>query len=355
MSRGSGLIAGTPDFRVALIETLRERIPTGEGGTVEFGEGEWVSRNTVIYRGRIGTQRVVAKAHVTKPASVLAVEHDMMRSMEGVLADGMVRGLRPMAMLDELGVLVTEEEEGKSLRELIEDACRRPNEAWRNAVQGVDAAADGLRAFHQAFAPTSGVGESATQDVRWYLDFSPKNILVRPSIARQRPELILMDPPEVERWGNPAEDIGVFCFGVARVRFLPRFVANPSVRRITDLLKAAFIRRYFGPTESAMSTALKQIEAAEGRRALQAIYWYARPWRYPSMAKEVLRLAYLGPLTAVYRSAGLHRSHRRIESILQRSEEWWEKFPQRAPIGSSSSIGARNTRPSEHPDAQSSR
>jgi hypothetical protein len=308
---------GTPAFHRALAEALGKRLHSSD--SLELLKATWVSRNTVIYRCVVGDSQLIAKVQLTKPPSVVVAEYHMLRDMENRLNGSAARGLRPVAVLEDLGVLVTEEEAGETLREVIESACRRPEKAWLRAVAGVDAAARALRAFHGAYRRPLGAGQS---EVRWYLDFSPKNVLIQSGMAGQGlPPVVLMDPPEEERWGSPHEDIGGFCYDMTRVRFLPEFLWNSSVAQSIDRLKARFIHQYFLPTNPHdLIQVLPEIRAAEYRRASQALRWYLKPWRFRSVGKEVLRLCYLGPLTAAYRARGLRLSHSNITELLQRGE-----------------------------------
>jgi hypothetical protein len=287
-----------------------------------------VSRNTVIYRGVVDGRRIVAKAQLTKPASVVVAQFHMLADMLRRLDGSGTRSLRPVAVLEDLGVLVTEEEAGESLRAWIEAGLRGKDEDWTRAVAGVDAAARALRCFHAAYQRPVAVGVSALREVRWYLDYSPKNVLIAAGGAD--PAVVLMDPPEEERWGSPYEDIGGFCYGMTRIRFLPEFLGDHASRRTIDQLKAWFIRQYHaGDTAPPGAAALGEIEAAEYRHASQALRRYMKPWRYRPVAKEVLRLCYLGPLTALYRHRALRRSYGAVARLLQQGEDGWDQFPVR--------------------------
>jgi hypothetical protein len=204
------------------------------------------------------------------------------------------------------------------LRTVIEAACRNPEEGWSRAVACVGAAAQALRTFHDAYERPSRSGSIDQPCVRWYLDFSPKNILVQSEgSGKDEPRIILLDPPEDDRWGSPCEDVGGFCYDMTRICFLPEFLAKRSARQTIDRLKACFIRSYYESTHVASQDyPLREIEAAEYRRASQALIWYTKPWRYDAVMKEVLRLCYLGPLTALYRTRGLPRSYRTVGQLL---------------------------------------
>jgi hypothetical protein len=318
---------GTPEFRRLLTDALRKRL--SDSGTLDVLDGTEVSRNTVIYRCLAGNRWLIAKAQMTKPPAVAVAEYQMLREMQDRLSASAVRGLRPVTVLEDLGVLVTEEEAGESLRTLIEEACRRPQDAWLAAVTGVRAAARALREFHNAYERPPRSGFSGRPEVRWYLDFSPKNVLIVSStIGEGTPSVVLMDPPEAERWGSRCEDIGGFCYDLTRVRFLPEFLWRPSAARHIDRLKAWFIHQYFLATRvEDLVLALPEIRAAERRRASHALSWYLKPWRYRSVGKEILRLCYLGPLTAVYRKWGLPLSHRNVAELLQEGEAMVARAP----------------------------
>lgn len=312
---------GSPEFTGRLLSALEDDPRVRSLGPVELTSVEKVSRNTIIYRCTAGSTRLVAKAQLTKPGAVVSAEFDMLRDMGRRLGGSPVRSLNPIALFPELGVLLTEEEGGTSLREILEVACRDPRGGWERAESALRASAEALRAFHDAYEADDA---HRTSDVRRYLDFSPKNLLIQDQQRNpSRGRVVLMDPPEEEVWGKRTEDIGGFCFDVTRIGFLPRFLLRWPVRRRIDRLKAQFISDYYGELGNQRTAVLEAVKEAEGRRAMQALRWYSRPWRYPSVVKETARLCYLGPLTAAYRFGGIHRSHSGIRRLLAsvRSQE----------------------------------
>jgi hypothetical protein len=307
---------GTPAFQQALMSALQTRLGATYGPP-QIRTMQRASRNTVVYRGLLGATPIVAKAQLTKPASVAVAEYHMLRALEHTSLGPAVRALRPVAVLEELGVLVTEEELGEHVRTVIEAACRRPEAGWNRAVAAVSLAAGALRSFHNAYASPADDRSGPSARVRCYLDFSPKNLLIR-GCESSGMEMILMDPPEEEKWGSRCEDIGGFCFDMSRIRFMPGNLGSRAVAERVDRLKACFIEQYFDTLDVVALTAqLPGIAAAEHRRATQALGWYLRPWRYPSVLRETLRLCYLGPLTALYRAAGLRASYRNVDGLLR--------------------------------------
>jgi hypothetical protein len=315
----NGPAPGTAPFRRALIEALNGALAEAGCDSAEITSEEQVSRNTLIYRCRIAGKRLVAKAQLTKPPWVVVAEYRMLLDMAGTLGTGPVRALRPVAVFEHLGTLVTEEEEGVFVRTLLVEALAGDEAAWRRGLTAIEAAAAALRVFHASYT-----GATRGEDIPWarsYLDFSSKNILLKPERAPGgRPHVVLLDPPEEERWVHPTEDIGVFCFDMARIVFLPRFVLRPGVRSRVDHMKLAFIRHYY-QTSVLDRGILDRIEAAERRRADQTLKWYLVPWRYGSVVKETARLCYLGPLTAGYRMRGVRRSYARLAHLLTESTD----------------------------------
>jgi len=317
------MIPGSPEFRAALLSALQNVPAVRTLGPVEIRTEERVSRNTVIYRCRAGSTPLVAKAQLTKPPAVAAAEFRMLREMQDTFGQGTIRALRPVALLDELGVVVTHEEGGDPLRSLIERALVSSGPCWDLATSVVEAAARALRLFHDSSVERLQEPREATDQVRCYMDFSSKNILVR---WRDRdsaePELVLMDPPEEEKWGDRTDDIGVYCFDLARVRFDPRFVAKPGVSKRLDRLKAHFIKSYYGDLGSKdLKHMLRKIVSAERRRAGQTLGWYLRPWRYDRMLREVARLLYLAPLTVAYLVGGSRLGAKRVSASIRTLEE----------------------------------
>src|SRR5690606_30415222 len=129
-----------------------------------------------------------------------------------------------------------------------------------------------------------------------YLDFSPRNLMIQKDLGEGgRVRVVLMDPPEEEVWASRTEDIGGFCFDVTRIGFLPRFVFKRSVQHQIARFKALFVSGYYEACGERITAVLGQVKDAECRRAVQALQWYSKPWRYPSMVKETARLCYLGP------------------------------------------------------------
>lgn len=317
---------GTSEFRTALLSSLEKESSRRSLGPVTIVSEEWVSRNTIVYRCRMGAQRFVAKAQATKPAAVVMAEYDMLQDMARRFRKRRVRGLRPVAMFPDLGVLVTEEEDGKALRELVEEACVGSKRQWVEATSAVEASAVALHLFHDTYGERSDPDTAGMVCVRWYMDFSPKNVLVKSlSEELEVPEVVLMDPPEEEKWKARTEDIGGFCYDLARTRYLPRFIWRPAVSRKIDWFKARFIHSYYQAAgDQYGEQALEHIKEAEYRRATQALKWYLTPWRYNSVLKETLRLCYLGPLTATYRVSGIHRSHSNVRRLLNDEAVGWE-------------------------------
>jgi hypothetical protein len=313
------VIPGSQEFRAALLSALGNAPAVKALGPVEIRTEERVSRNTVIYRCRAGPALLVAKAQMTKPPEVAAAEYRMLRELQGTFGEGKIRALRPIALIDHLGVVVTHEEAGDTLRSLIERALVSSDRAWDRVTSGVGAAAKALRLFHDRSVAPLRTRPGETDRVRCYMDFSSKNILLRwrdPDSAE--PELVLMDPPEEERWGDRTEDIGVFCFDLARVRFHPRFVAKSRVSKRLDWLKAGFIKSYYGDLRSIdLEHTLGKITSAERRRAREALGWYLRPWRYDRMLTEIARLLYLAPLTVSYLAGGSRFSARRVRAFMR--------------------------------------
>lgn len=296
-------------FRQALRSALL-RIPSLRFyGEASVAPGKAVSRNTVIYRCRIGPERFVAKVQPTRSKAVALAEFRMLQDLQRNLGAGRIRALQPVAYLEDLGVLVTREEDGRSLRELVQGELLSPASFKEPVEAAVRAAAEALRLFHDRY-------EQANL-VRQYMDFSTKNILVTVRPDGGPPDVVLMDPPEEEIWGSREADIGVMCFDLARIRFLPQFVWRRSVSRRLNRWKALFISHYHGGDRGAVHSAdLDRIHEAERLRARQTLGFYLRPWRYGSIGREIARSCYLFPLTCAYYMVGSRRSAVDIRRLL---------------------------------------
>jgi hypothetical protein len=304
-------------FRQALRSALTGIPSLRSHGEAWVSPGEMVSRNTIIYRCRIGTERLVAKVQPTRPRAVALAEFQMLQDLQRTLGTGQVRAVQPVAYLEDLGVLVTREESGRSLRDLVEDMLRDPGSSEAPVRAAIKAAAEALRLFHDRYRKGS--------DVRWYMDFSTKNILITHTLNDGVPEVVLMDPPEEELWGCREEDIGILCFDLARIRFLPQFVWRSTVPRRLDRLKALFIYHYYSHEQLVTQSrswddVLDRIGDAELRRVRQTLRWYLKPWRYERIGKEILRSCYLIPLTTLYHVAGHRRSREDVGCLLAADE-----------------------------------
>ena len=300
-------------FRQALRSALTGVPSLRSPGEAWVSPGEMVSRNTIIYRCRIGAERLVAKVQLTRPGAVALAEFRMLQDLQRTLGTGRIRALQPVAYLEGLGVLVTREESGRSLRELVVDGLRNPGSFEAPVRAAIKAAAQALRLFHDRYQEGS--------DVRWYMDFSTKNVLITPALSDGVPGVVLLDPPEEELWGCREEDIGILCFDLARIQFLPQFVWRRTISRRLDRLKALFIYHYYSPEQRVTQSrswddVLDRIGDAELRRTRQTLRWYLRPWRYEPIGKEIARSCYLVPLTALYLVAGHRRSREDLGFLL---------------------------------------
>lgn len=291
---------GSIEFKERLIARLGES--TAEDIVVH--EVRASSRNTVIYRVRAGETPLICKAELaTRPASVQC-EYEMLLELQRRLS-GPVRPLVPVAVYPEIGVLVTREEPGETVRRYIDRAVADPK--LRGTVEDLmDPCAEALHRFHGAFgiARHDGLEHACS-----YMDFHPGNLLVT---SEERRTLVMMDPPPKEPMKPVHFDIGTFCFGIARAGFTP-YALGRFPQQWLDKLKADFVAAYFRrlgrPVRASDLSSMKRFER---RRAGRAVLRYAQFFRYRNWLREFARLAWFSPIIGAYVALHLPRSYRRL-------------------------------------------
>jgi hypothetical protein len=273
---------------------LLERLRADLGGDPAIVAVTDTSRHTRIYRVRTQTMALVCKAERGTRKSMLEAEFRKLVELQQRLAGSGLRSLEPVAVYPELGVLVTREEPGETVRAYIDRGIA--SAALRGEAEALMApCAEVLFGFHRLF------GQS-------YTDFHPGNLLVTPR------GLVMMDPPPLERDRTPQWDLGLFCFGIARAGFAPLAIAR-SPQRWLDELKAGFVAAYFGRLGRAVTRddleAIRASERARGRRAMRS---YARFRRFPNWPLELVRMAWFCPVIAAYLAWRLPRSYAGLEA-----------------------------------------
>jgi hypothetical protein len=287
-------------FGERLIRRLRETV----AAEVIIDSVKASSRNTVIYRVRANGDPLVCKAELaTRPSSVER-EYEMLRELQQRLS-GAVRSLVPVAVYPELGVLVTREEPGETVRKYIDDAVANPQA--RGFVEGLmDTCAEALHRFHGAFGISR---ERGIEHACNYIDFHPGNLLLT---CKEQRTLVMMDPPPKEPPRPVHFDIGMFCFGIARAGFTP-WALGRFPQRWLDQLKADFVAAYFRRLDRPVSPGdLLRIHAAERHRARRAVLRYSQFFRYRNWPRELARLAWFAPIIGVYVAFHLPTSYRRV-------------------------------------------
>ena len=278
---------GSSTFNFILLQRLRTDRAIGHLKYFCIKRIEKVSRNTLIYRIEGGSQRFIAKVQMTKPASVVAAEYKLLCELVKRLSTGGIRSLYPVALYPELGVLLTCEETGKSIRAYVDRGIHSKDgsEARTRAESLME---------HAAYA--------------LYLDYSPRNLLVVES--KEGEEIVLLDPPEFEEDGSIHLDLGTFCFDLARAGFMPGALLQLSQRWL-DRLKWQFLSTYFDYLGRRLTaTDLEVVCKSEQARASKVLGWYARFFRYRSWPQEFARFLYFSPLVIWYRIFPIKRSYK---------------------------------------------
>jgi len=299
---------GSSTFNSILLQRLQADRAIGHLKCFCIERIEKVSRNTLIYRIEGGSQRFVAKVQMTKPASVVAAEYNLLCELVKRLSTGGIRSLYPVALYPELGVLLTCEETGNSIRAYVDRGIHSKDgsEARTRAESLMEHAAYALYRFHTAFGIHKD--KDGTELARRYLDYSPRNLLVVGS--KEGEEIVLLDPPEFEEDGSIHLDLGTFCFDLARAGFMPGALLQLSQRWL-DRLKWQFLSTYFDYLGRRLTaTDLEVVCKSEQARAAKVLGWYARFFRYRSWPQEFARFLYFSPLVIWYRIFPIKRSYR---------------------------------------------
>lgn len=298
------LVPGTYEFEKKLIARVRQELNPVE--PARLVSRELYSRNTLIYRLSIGDRRFVAKIQLSQQLEELATEYEVLKDLETRLS-GDVASLKPVAFFPELYALVTVEEQGLPLRYYVDESIRSGSEETRVKTRRfIRRAAAALHRFHFQF----GIDPDERQ-VRQYLDYSPRNVLIKDDRA-----VILMDPPEHERFGSVHEDLGVFCFDLSRAAFMPSAIVRFPAEWL-DALKFEFLMTYMRCLGRSLTESdLVAVRAGEKQRATNALSWYANFYKYRAWPREFARWAYFTPMISLYLKSGLTQSYRRLQRNL---------------------------------------
>jgi hypothetical protein len=305
---------GSEEFNASLLKRMQEDERLGSLSNLCINRVEETSRNTVICRVSGGGQKFVAKVQMTKPPSVVEGEFHSLQKLEMCKSVAGLRFLCPVAFYPELGVLITREESGISLRTIIDRgiASREFSADRKLAEDLVSQAAFGLYAFHTLF--NIQTGRNGSMQARRYLDYSPKNILV--TQEQYSREIVLLDPPEYQEEGSVYLDLGTFCFDVARAAFMPAAILRVPHCWL-DRLKWLFLKSYFSCHERPLSDYdLHRVRLGEEARVRQTLMWYAGFLKYRKWPVEMLRFLYFSPMVLLYKHVQIRRSFGRLKKFL---------------------------------------
>lgn len=302
---------GTSSFVDELLARLRK--DSSAGAEVALESVSASSRNSLIYRVRADDAPLVCKADLGTRRISISREYGKLQELERRLRGTGVRSLVPVAVYPDLGVLVTREEPGHSVRHYIDramGASARSDE--RPAVEALmEPCAEALFRFHSAFGLHAG--EGGLEYAASYMDFHPGNLLA--AFRDGRPAVVMMDPPTREKERPVHWDIGTFCFGIARAGFTPHAILRLQQCWV-DRLKAKFIAEYFRRLgRSATQADLERIQASERWRAWRALKRYAQFYRFRNWPREMARMAYFSPIVSAYVVFRLKKSYRSIAQL----------------------------------------
>jgi hypothetical protein len=303
---------GSPAFAARLLERMRS--DAAIGGDVSLGGMRGSSRNTLIYRARAPRGDLVCKVATGEREVEPALEHRALLELRNCLAGSDFRCLEPVAVYPELGVLVTREEPGATVRHYLDAALASPRqaEARRFTEALMERCAAALFRFHAGFGLTRD--ERGFEQARCYVDFHPGNLLVP---AGGHTGLVLMDPPQEPQVNLVHADLATFCFSLARAGFAPFALARGSQGWL-DELKATFLAAYFRRLGRAPGERdFARLEALEQARARRARRRYGQFLQYRNWPVELARLAYFAPIIRGYAAFHLPRSYERIARACQ--------------------------------------
>jgi hypothetical protein len=309
----------TSPYQAAVIARAAEVVGADGSSSVQ----RWSSNfNADFYRMRTPSDDLMLKIMVSKPAAVLDVEFDALRSLAAIASESKrFRIPQPRVRLAELSAYVTEYREGRLLTDLflagprepgaIVDASRRCGEvladihhAWQVPEAPFDAAGvvDDLTThagwrftaaeesvLEAVVARTDGL---SVPNARLYLDFDPVNVLVGPDSMP-----CLLDPPEAVLTGPVHWDVGVFLLGLRRAGWRRPWTVRRG-RTIGVEAGRAFLDAYRSCNRTALAAApdLLPVTLFELVRLAQLSVWWLAPTQFRQKLTGFARTAYGWPL-----------------------------------------------------------
>lgn len=267
-----------------------------------LSEVKRTSRNTCIYLFTSGDKALLARVNHNAKKSDIENEVKSLKEIYSLIQGyhSQIKVVEPFGICKEPLALVTIKEEGMLLSEYITAYLQRNRRNIDAFHHGIELAGKLLGRIHNKWRISSG--ESSNNQVRLFLDFSPKNLLVRDS---ENPEIILFDTPEKFDYGSPWKDVGTFTFELTRAA-----VRGIGVKAITDSrvidMKKKFIFSYceergIDYKEDIWQLVLK----GERSRANEVIGFYTKFWRSDKWLKEMLRGTIYGIMVLIYGILGI--------------------------------------------------
>lgn len=264
---------------------------------------ERFSRNTIVCRFRAGGKSYVAKVSVTKEPEIAEREYQQLLDFKRQLTDQPGVGtLNPVAYFADVGMIITEEVPGDSLRQWVLRGIQESadSETRQQVEVMVKEAACALRKFHLAFTDP-GLADPFHVG-RVYLDYGPGNILSMPSEKERGGwRMVLLDLPEENRSGSCFFDVGTFCFELGRCA-LRKGRWLPSQFRWVNELKRIFIETYVGLLDVPLSVeVMDRVRSFEMERIETVLGYYRNFGQFENRLKEFTRFAVSTLLITHYR------------------------------------------------------
>jgi len=276
--------------------------------TYHFKYSKTHSRNTKIYCFEVEGQAYIAKLNSTMSSDDLYTEYVQYTNLQDLLEPYDVRSLDPIAFVKEMGVIITKEEKGITLHDLLLQYLDsvHSEKILQKLVLAVEKSAYALYTYHNVY------NKNVTKErkSKSYLDFSPSNILLAES------EIIILDLPEKNITQSVYFDLGVFCFELNRV-FLKRKKWFGQQFSIANHLKYTFIQKYhqlYG--ESITHENLDKVKQNEVFRIKKVIRYYRNFRKYDDVIMQFLRCMFIVPVILFYYKLVLPKGYKEIESQL---------------------------------------
>jgi hypothetical protein len=267
------------------------------------------SRNTILLRlkSEADGATYIGKLYRAKSIDFIVHEYAVLLDLQKTLIGTGVRALIPYALLEDVGLMITAEEHGSSLQQLIQrgNSRRTTDQSAMEIHAFLEKAAAGIYHFHSAYGLKKNNRD--LEESRLYLDYCPANVMITDGVRR---EVVLLDPPEREEHGSVHNDLGTFCFELSRIGLRPNRVIgfkHSSVPRF----KKIFVNAYFELLGRAITAHdIDAVKEAERTRARAARSWYYPFWRYEKPWIEFARAAWFVPIITLYASALLERTYK---------------------------------------------